>query len=122
MAGVAFTVGSLSMVGFPLFCGFTSKLLFAQAALDLKGKMLVTLVALALSTILNAVYFMKTVIRLYTPEKKAVIRKKNFRTIPFKEQRAKNIALICFVFLNLVLGLGSRYVVNLIKSGLGMFM
>ena len=32
-AGAAFTVGSLSMVGMPLFSGFISKLLFAQAAL-----------------------------------------------------------------------------------------
>ena len=31
-AGAAFTVGSLSMVGVPLFSGFISKLLFAQAA------------------------------------------------------------------------------------------
>lgn len=120
-AGVAFTVGSLSMVGFPLFCGFTSKLLFAQAALDQKSKMLVALIALAVSTVLNAVYFMKTVIRLYTPEKKKVIREKNFRTIPFSEQPAKNIALICFVILNLVLGLGSHYVVKLIENGLNMF-
>lgn len=31
LAGVAFTVGSLSMVGIPMFSGFISKLLFAQA-------------------------------------------------------------------------------------------
>ena len=120
-AGVAFTVGSLSMVGFPLFCGFTSKLLFAQAALEQDNKMLAALIALALSTVLNAVYFMKTVIRLYTPEKKEVIREKNLRKIPFSEQPAKNVALICFVILNLVLGLGSQYVVKLIESGLNMF-
>ena len=120
-AGVAFTVGSLSMVGFPLFCGFTSKLLFAQSALEQNNKMLVALIALALSTVLNAVYFMKTVIRLYTPEKKEVIREKNLRKIPFSEQPAKNVALICFVILNLVLGLGSQYVVKLIESGLNMF-
>ncbi len=33
-AGAAFTVGSLSMVGMPLFSGFISKLLFAQAAVQ----------------------------------------------------------------------------------------
>ena len=32
-------------------------------------KMLPTLIALAISTILNTVYFLKTVIRLYTPVK-----------------------------------------------------
>lgn len=70
VAGVAFTVGSLSMVGIPMFAGFISKLMFAQAGVESNHKMLLTLVALAISTVLNAVYFMKTVIRIYTPEKK----------------------------------------------------
>ena len=68
LAGAAFTVGSLSMVGFPLFGGFISKLLFGQAAMENVHKMLPTLIALAISAILNAVYFMKTVIRIYMPE------------------------------------------------------
>ena len=66
-AGVAFTVGSLSMVGVPLFSGFISKLLFSQAAVQNHAKMLPALIVLGISTILNAIYFMKTVIRIYTP-------------------------------------------------------
>lgn len=56
------------MVGIPVFSGFISKLLFAQAGVGVENtaKMLPTLIALAISTVLNAVYFMKTVIRLYT--------------------------------------------------------
>lgn len=67
VAGVAFTAGSLSMVGFPMLGGFISKILFAQAAVGHAYKMLPTLIALAISTILNTVYFLKTVIRIYTP-------------------------------------------------------
>ena len=121
LAGVAFTAGSLSMVGFPIFSGFISKILFAQAAVDGTWKMLPTMIALAISTILNAVYFMKTVIRLYTPEKKAVIRAKKFRTIPAGECPAKSIALVCFIILNLILGLCSEPIVGLIRQGLEMF-
>ena len=66
-AGLAFTVGSLSMVGIPLFSGFISKLLFSQAAVQSQMKMLPALIVLAVSTVLNAIYFMKTVIRIYTP-------------------------------------------------------
>lgn len=66
-AGVAFAVGSLSMVGVPLFSGFISKLLFAQAAVQNHVKMLPALIVLGISTVLNAIYFMKTVIRIYTP-------------------------------------------------------
>lgn len=121
LAGVAFTVGSLSMVGFPMFAGFISKLLFAQAAVESAHKMLPTMIALAISVILNAVYFMKTVIRIYTPEKKAVLEKKNFRRIKIADQPSKSLALVCFIILNVILGLGSDPIVNLIQNGLKMF-
>jgi multicomponent Na+:H+ antiporter subunit D len=123
LAGIAFTVGSLSMVGIPMFSGFISKLLFAQAAVgvDSMKKMLPTLIALAISTILNAVYFMKTVIRLYTPMKQADCEKKKFRTITISENPAKSFSLICFIALNLFLGLFSEPVVKLIETGLNMF-
>ncbi len=121
LAGAAFTVGSLSMVGFPMFSGFISKLLFSQAAMGNKHKILITLIALAISVILNAVYFMKTVIRIYTPEKKEVIIDKGFEEISIWEQPAKSAALICFIALNLLLGLSSEPVIRLIERGLEMF-
>ena len=121
LAGAAFTVGSLSMVGFPMFSGFISKLLFAQAAVENRHKILITLIALAISVILNAVYFIKTVIRIYTPERSEVIREKGFEQISFWEQPAKSFALICFILLNLLLGLSSEPIIRLIELGLGMF-
>lgn len=121
LAGAAFTVGSLSMVGFPMFSGFISKLLFAQAAVENRHKILITLIALAISVILNAVYFIKTVIRIYTPEQNEVIREKGFEQISFCEQPAKSFALICFILLNLLLGLSSEPIIRLIELGLGMF-
>lgn len=71
MAGVAFSIGACSMVGIPLFSGFISKMQFAEAAVQNSlQKMLPTLICLAVSTVLNAIYFMKTVIRIYTPVSK----------------------------------------------------
>ncbi len=121
MAGIAFTVGGLSMVGFPMFSGFISKMQFAQAAVLNSRKMMPTLIALAISTILNAIYFLKTVIRLYTPAKSQNLEKENTRTIAIGEQYGKSAALIFFVILNFVLGLCSEPVVELIRKGLGMF-
>ena len=121
LAGAAFTVGSLSMVGIPMFSGFISKLLFAQAALGNRHKIMITLIALAISVILNAVYFMKTVIRIYTPEKREVVIEKGFEEIHIWEQPAKSIALICFIALNLLLGVSSEPVINLIEQGIQMF-
>ena len=127
LAGAAFTVGALSMVGMPMFSGFISKLFFAQAAVGHTYKMLPTLIALAISTVLNAVYFMKNVIRIYTPAKKevetaeGVTSMEEGRNISFWEQPAKSAALICFVVLNLILGLNSEPVIRLIQKGLDMF-
>ena len=121
LAGVTFTVGALSMVGFPMFSGFISKILFAQAALGNDRKMLVTMIALAISTILNAMYFLKTVIRIYTPVKKdnQVIPRTSI--IRMGDCPGKSLAMLCFIILNLFLGLCSDPIVNLIRKGLEMF-
>ena len=120
LAGVAFTVGSLAMVGMPIFSGFISKLLFSQAAIGHTFKMLPTLIALAISTILNAAYFMRTLIRIYTPIR-ADIKAKEGRVIALGEKPAKSVALVCFIILNLILGLNSDPIISLIQKGLGMF-
>lgn len=126
LAGVAFTVGSLSMVGMPVFSGFISKLLFAQAAVGHTHKMLPTVIALAISTVLNAVYFMKTVIRIYTRKPMGLSGTgsggaETGRVVSLREQPAKSAALVCFILLNLILGLNSDPIVRLIQSGIEMF-
>lgn len=115
IAGLTFTVGSLSMVGVPLFSGFISKILFAQACVSNVHKMLPTLICLGISTILNAIYFMKTVIRIYTPVK---TQKELFS---IKKDPLYGVVCILFILVNLCLGLSSEPIVNLIHSGLSMF-
>ena len=116
-AGVAFTVGSLSMVGVPLFAGFISKLLFAESAVRLSGsKMLPVLIVLGISTILNTIYFMKTVIRIYTPAPDSP-----YQTIKARTIRPYCVVLVLFIAVNLVLGCMSDGIVELIKQGLIMF-
>ena len=122
LAGLAFTVGSLSMVGIPAFSGFVSKLLFAQAAVEGSFvKMLPALLALAVSTVLNALYFMKTVITLYTPARGERFSGRGFCRIGLWEQPAKTWAMLCLIVLNLVLGLTSEPIIELIRDGLAMF-
>ena len=123
-AGIAFTIGACSMVGIPLFSGFISKVLFAEAAVQNSlAKMLPTLICLAISTVLNAIYFMKTVIRLYTP-----VSRKTKKTqageaamISLKEHQLYNAALLCMVILNVILGCCSQPIVDWITDGLAMF-
>ena len=115
-AGITFTVGSLSMVGVPMFSGFISKLLFAQAAVQNHAKMLPALIVLAISTILNAIYFMKTVIRIYTP-----VENTPYEKITFKDMKLYAVTLVCFIVLNVLLGISSQPVADLIEQGLSMF-
>ena len=115
-ASAAFTVGSLSMVGMPLFSGFISKLLFAQAAVQNHVKMLPALIVLGVSTILNAIYFMKTVIRIYTP-----VGYSAYPSITFVKMRVYAVTLVAFILLNVILGISSQPVVDMIRQGLAMF-
>lgn len=120
MAGIAFTVGALSMVGIPIFSGFISKLFFAQAAVGHDLKLLPTVVALAISTILNALYFMKMVIRIYSPLKSDTATE-GYHDITIKEQPVKSVAYVLFILLNLFMGLNSETIIPLIVRGLEMF-
>lgn len=115
IAGIAFAAGALSMVGIPLFSGFISKLLFAEASVRNNGKMLPAMIALAISTILNAIYFMKTVIRIYTPVQT------DQETILIKKHKLFAASMACFIALNIFLGLCSDWIVDLIETGLEMF-
>lgn len=116
IAGVGFTVGSLSMVGVPLFSGFISKYLFAAGAVQLSGKMMPALICLAISTILNAVYFMKTVIRIYTP-----VENSEYASVKASSMKLYAATIIGFIVVNIGLGINSHPVVGIIEMGLKMF-
>ena len=116
IAGMGFTVGSLSMVGLPAFAGFVSKILFAQAALRNVGKMLPVLIVLGISTILNAIYFLKTVIRIYTP-----VETTYYKTLTIKNQKLYSVTIVLFIIINFILGLLSGAVTGWITLGLEMF-
>ncbi len=117
LAGIAFLVGAFSMVGIPLLAGFTSKVYFAEAALTASNiKMEVAMVALAISTILNAVYFIRAVIIIYTPHKYT-----DFDQSTYRAPKTMEIALLCFILLNIFLGTWSNLIEGAIQTGLGTF-
>lgn len=116
IAGVGFTVGAFSMVGIPLFAGFTSKVYFAEAALTASNvKMEIAMITLAVSTILNAIYFIRAVISIYTP------RNAHMYNPLYKPSFTMVISIVLFVALNIVLGTLSYPIANAILNGLFMF-
>ncbi|MFI3207434.1 MAG: proton-conducting transporter membrane subunit, partial [Clostridia bacterium] len=117
-AGIAFAVGSLSMVGIPAFAGFISKIMFATAAVSDQDDVArwIILAALAISTILNAVYFLKTLLRIFTRDDVG----KETRGTPDRSFRYV-FSLVALIGLNLFIGLQSDYIINLINKGITMF-
>lgn len=116
IAGVAFSVGAFSMVGVPLFAGFISKLYLISAALEkMSVKMGVAVVVLAISTILNALYFIRAVISIYTP------RNEHYKDEAYRPGKTFCVGLVCFIIINFVLGLASYPIFNAIEQGLQMF-
>lgn len=116
VAGAAFTLGALSMIGLPFTMGFISKYLFADAALHAGCKLIPTLLALAVSTILNTFYFMRTLIRLYNRPIKA-----NSPRVRILTQRSYAAAATVFGMANLTLGIFAQPMLSLLKQGLEQF-
>lgn len=115
LAGIAFTVGALSMIGVPLFAGFISKLYFATAALEMTGlRLVLVLAALAISMILNAMYFLPSVIAIWTrPKEDGEGASKRAQISP-----TFALAMVLFIVVNLVLGIGYRPIIDVMKQGI----
>ena len=113
-AGLFFLLPSLSMIGIPIFAGFSSKLFFAMAAADRGGiKLILVMLALAASSLLNALYFMRTLIRIYTPSDPPKER--------VRHHLDYNIPMLALTLANLAMGLFSGVFAALIGQGFAMF-
>lgn len=111
VAALAFTVGAFSMIGFPLLSGFYSKYLLAAAAVEHSTKIWPVLIALVISTVLNAIYFLRIVQTIYTKNPDEI-------QSPSTVTRRYKITMIVFMAVNVLFGLCFAPVVQIIASGL----
>ena len=121
-SGLLFTICSLSMTGIPLFAGFASKFLILLAAWDSSsyGVFTAVLIALAVSTALNALYFLRTVIRIYShPENEDP---ENAEPVRRHHSLGYLIPAWTLVAVNVFLGLFPAITAGLIDSGFGMLL
>lgn len=114
-AGVFFSIGAFSMIGIPVFAGFSSKIQFGLAAVGSNNasKLILVMLALAVSSMLNALYFIRTVIRIYGTDPRTTVRSHH--------RAGYNVPMLVLTAGNLFLGLFSWVIVNLIQTGLTMF-
>ena len=110
VAGVAFVIGSLSMIGIPFFAGFGAKYYLSMAAMTNSGKMWFVLLALAVSTVLNAVYYIRAIRCIYSKDTDSHPR--------HKVSRSYNLGMGVFIVANVALGLFYQKIVDIIALGL----
>ena len=118
-AGLFFLIGSFSMIGIPLFAGFASKIQFGLAAVASGSnvKLILVMAALALSSLLNAIYFVRTLIRIYS-DPRHTVKEKDIRP---HHRLGFNISMGVLGLINVFLGLFSWVVIDVIVRGLQMF-
>ena len=117
VAGVVFTVSAMSMVGIPFTGGFIAKLQLASASMPFGGwTRALVLVALAISTLLNAVYFLHTVVSIYRRAPSDI----NYPTLT-RPPRHAAVALVISMLMTLYLGIGSGPIIKIIESGFKLF-
>lgn len=115
LAGAVFTIGALSMVGFPVTAGFISKVLFASSSFRNDTVMMfITFSALIISTLLNAIYFIHTVVTIYSRNEE------HYQYKPRKDLRFIS-STILLVALNILLGVIPATVVHVLTHGISNF-
>lgn len=114
-AGVLFTAGALSMVGVPLFIGFIPKLQFASAAFELTWQKWPVLLALAISTLLNVLYFLYTAMVLWLPQKD------NAAFHPQEQRWITSVPAMVLLAIGLVIGIHSAPLTALLQQGFALF-
>lgn len=118
LSAAAFTIGALGMVGFPFLGGFSSKINFALGAFEMGGwRMLLVLFGLVVSTWLNTMYFLRTVVTLYRRPAEGVVYPKEPRVRGF----AYDMALVVFSAVNVIMGVCSQPIISALTAGLAMF-
>ena len=76
-----------------------------------------TLITLAVSTVLNTMYFARTILRIYTenPERK------KFGTVRVKDQLAYVVSSAVFMLVNITFGVLAKPVIDLFAEGIARF-
>lgn len=125
-AGILFTAGALSMVGIPVFAGFGVKYeLYMESFQLLRGDLIYGLVpaVLAVSTILNAAYYLRMTAVIWLPGGNGEARLKGTGKKAGECGRdfSKKAGCVIFILLNLAVGLGFSRLIEFIKTGISMF-
>ena len=116
-AGIVFAIGALSMIGIPLFAGFSVKYYLGLSALENPSRVVLSIIALIISTVLNAIYYIPALMVLFRKTKET----ENVVFIPKNPDIPYIVSSVVFAIANFVFGIFAAYFIDLIIKGLSMF-
>ena len=126
VSGIGFTVGALSMIGIPLFAGFAPKIFLGIGSIESDFHMIVTFLALALSTLLNALYYVPAVVAFWSkPKQTQQTEIQGAESIALHQEKPKKSVFLLssigvFIVLNFVLGIAYGPIMKIITTGLNL--
>ena len=103
------------MIGIPMLVGFISKLYFATASVYAPGKMAAVMIVLGISMVLNAMYFLPSVIAIWTPVRTTEGRQERSWSTP-----AFGVCMLLFIGLQIALGVCYQPFIRVIEMGIGL--
>lgn len=111
------------MIGVPVFAGFATKLMFGEAVVlgGIHWRIVVVLAVLGVSSVLNALYFIRTLIRIYYDPDSSMQLSEQGRPAADRSRLAFAFSGTVLILLNLFLGLFSWVISDVIYRGLSMF-
>ena len=122
LAGVAFTVGALSLTGLPFLGGFVSKLNLGLAALARGGiRSWVGLAALALSTLLNVLYMVRAVLVIWSHGEPGAASAGSRDTAGCTSGFRLNLALAALTAANILLFFFASPIMSTLRQGIELF-
>ena len=114
ISGLGFTCGAMSLVGIPLFAGFVAKFELVKAGSFTRGKLMIVLLALGISTLLNVLYFLRTVMRVYSrPEKDIYTEHIKFTVRDY-------FPVLAMLAVNIYMGVHAQPILDIISRGLSL--
>lgn len=121
-AGLGLIIGACSMIGVPMFAGFASKLSLTMAAITVESPAAIAaLAALAVSTVLNALYYVPMMIVILMPSEEFGGAGTETHGVP-RPTAVYAAVMFVFLLLNFCLGLFYAPVVDVLQRGAELLM
>ena len=120
-AGIAFTIGALSMIGIPLFPGFISKLIISVASLETPFAIVVIPAVVVVSTLLAGLYYVRAIVCIFSKRSETspeIAQAHHVERDPLSLSIPYWTALGALIAMTMFLGLFSQHVIRAIELGL----